>query len=130
MPSMKPRDGSLGVVGVLVVCHAPVCSSKATTSVNVPPVSSARRKRLTSDLIRGGRKWPRDDARDPALGPVSGPDADPVAAARHASALEYVEHLLIAQCGNGAAADGVGAQHGAHATRVADHHALAGRRWA
>src|SRR5207302_3302341 len=44
-PAMKPIDGSCGVVGVLVVCTTPVSSSKATTSVNVPPVSSASLKR-------------------------------------------------------------------------------------
>ena len=39
MPVMKPSAGLLGVEGVLVVTSSPESSSKATTSVNVPPVS-------------------------------------------------------------------------------------------
>ena len=38
-PSAKACDGSDGTDGVLVACSWPVASSKATTSVNVPPVS-------------------------------------------------------------------------------------------
>ena len=43
MPAMKPSAGLDGVVGVLVVTSSPVSSSKATTSVNVPPVSMPTR---------------------------------------------------------------------------------------
>ena len=39
MPAMKPSAGLPGVLGVLVVTSSPESSSKATTSVNVPPVS-------------------------------------------------------------------------------------------
>src|SRR5215467_4089263 len=38
-PVMKPSAGSAGVDGVLVTVSSPVDSSKATTSVKVPPVS-------------------------------------------------------------------------------------------
>src|SRR4051812_2689968 len=44
-PLRKPSAGSAGVVGVLVVTRAPDASSKATTSVNVPPVSMPMRMR-------------------------------------------------------------------------------------
>ncbi len=39
MPARKPSAGLAGVDGVLVVTSSPVSSSRATTSVNVPPVS-------------------------------------------------------------------------------------------
>ncbi len=39
IPARKPSAGLLGVDGVLVVTSSPVSSSKATTSVKVPPVS-------------------------------------------------------------------------------------------
>ena len=39
MPAMKPSAGLPGVLGVFVVTSSPESSSKATTSVNVPPVS-------------------------------------------------------------------------------------------
>ena len=39
MPAMNPSAGLAGVLGVFVVTSSPVSSSKATTSVNVPPVS-------------------------------------------------------------------------------------------
>lgn len=39
MPLMNPSAGLLGVLGVFVVTRSPESSSKATTSVNVPPVS-------------------------------------------------------------------------------------------
>jgi hypothetical protein len=39
MPAMKPSAGLPGVLGVLVVTSSPESSSRATTSVNVPPVS-------------------------------------------------------------------------------------------
>src|SRR3989442_13108506 len=45
MASSTPSEGSCGVVGVLVVTMAPVDSSTATTSVNVPPVSMPMRRR-------------------------------------------------------------------------------------
>src|SRR6476646_5562105 len=44
-PLMKPSAGLAGVEGVLVVMSAPESSSKATTSVNVPPVSMPMRMR-------------------------------------------------------------------------------------
>ena len=43
MPAMNPSAGLLGVDGVLVVTSSPVSSSKATTSVKVPPVSMPMR---------------------------------------------------------------------------------------
>ena len=45
MPARKPSAGLAGVDGVLVVTSSPVSSSKATTSVNVPPVSMPMRMR-------------------------------------------------------------------------------------
>src|SRR5262245_42229143 len=42
---MKPSAGSAGVEGVLVATSSPVSSSKATTSVKVPPVSTPTRIR-------------------------------------------------------------------------------------
>src|SRR5215467_11860812 len=42
-PVMKPCAGSAGVDGVLVTVSSPVASSKATTSVKVPPVSMPMR---------------------------------------------------------------------------------------
>ena len=45
MPAMKPSAGLAGVLGVLVETSSPVSSSKATTSVNVPPVSMPTRIR-------------------------------------------------------------------------------------
>src|SRR6266851_3004853 len=50
MPAMKASVGSCGVLGVLVVWTAPLVSSKATTSVNVPPVSNASRYRAIGAL--------------------------------------------------------------------------------
>src|SRR3712207_3408611 len=44
-PFRKPSAGSAGVDGVFVVVLAPVSSSTATTSVNVPPVSMPMRTR-------------------------------------------------------------------------------------
>ena len=43
MPAMNPSAGLLGVEGVLVVTSSPESSSKATTSVKVPPVSMPMR---------------------------------------------------------------------------------------
>ena len=43
MPAMNPSAGSAGVDGVLVVVTVPSDSSKATTSVKVPPVSMPMR---------------------------------------------------------------------------------------
>ena len=45
MPARKPSAGLPGVDGVLVVTSSPVSSSKATTSVKVPPVSMPMRMR-------------------------------------------------------------------------------------
>src|SRR5690242_15914471 len=88
-PLMNPTDGSAGVDGVLVVCIAPVSSSSATTSVKVPPVSSASRKRgIDSKLVLGVGEWAGHHPGDPALGTVGGSDVDPVAAARDVAVLE------------------------------------------
>ena len=57
MLAMKPSAGSRGVDGVFVVVSSPVCSSKATTSVNVPPVSipiRTRRVMRSSQLVEVG----------------------------------------------------------------------------
>ena len=43
MPAMNPSAGLPGVEGVLVVTSSPESSSKATTSVKVPPVSMPMR---------------------------------------------------------------------------------------
>jgi hypothetical protein len=45
MPARNPSAGLPGVDGVLVVTSSPVSSSKATTSVKVPPVSMPMRMR-------------------------------------------------------------------------------------
>ena len=62
MPAMKPSAGLPGVLGVFVVTSSPESSSKATTSVNVPPVSMPiliRRALMgTIQQIRPSR-WPR-----------------------------------------------------------------------
>jgi hypothetical protein len=42
---MKPSAGLPGVEGVLVVTSSPLVVSRATTSVNVPPVSIPIRSR-------------------------------------------------------------------------------------
>ena len=49
-PVMKPCAGSVGVEGVLVVTKSPETSSRATTSVKVPPVSIPTRIRLNPTL--------------------------------------------------------------------------------
>ena len=49
IPARNPSDWSCGVVGTLQVVTAPVSSSTATQSVNVPPMSMpTRNKRTTS----------------------------------------------------------------------------------
>jgi len=53
MPAMKPSAGLPGVLGVLVVTKVPSPSSKATTSVKVPPVSMPiRMRRCVPSLMR------------------------------------------------------------------------------
>ena len=51
MPARKPSAGLPGVDGVFVVTSSPVSSSKATTSVNVPPVSMPMRMRRVMPLV-------------------------------------------------------------------------------
>ena len=63
MPARKPSAGLLGVDGVLVVTSSPVSSSKATTSVNVPPVSMPIRirrvmRRFNRGLVHRGHGRP------------------------------------------------------------------------
>ena len=64
-PAMKPSAGLDGVDGVLVVTRAPVLSSSATTSVNVPPVSIPIRMRRVTRFPRLARrrKLPAASAR-------------------------------------------------------------------
>ena len=73
MPAMKPSAGLPGVLGVFVVTSSPESSSKATTSVNVPPVSMPiliRRALMgTIQQIRPPR-WPRQSL--PTEGPIVG----------------------------------------------------------
>ncbi len=64
MPAMKPSAGLPGVDGVLVVTSSPESSSKATTSVKVPPVSMPilmRRVGAVGPAVMAGvnRRWPR-----------------------------------------------------------------------
>ena len=55
MPAMNPSAGLLGVEGVLVVTSSPESSSKATTSVKVPPVSMPMRiLRVMATSLAGG----------------------------------------------------------------------------
>ena len=51
-PVRKPSAGSAGVDGVFVTVSSPVVSSKATTSVKVPPVSIPIRSRLSASSSR------------------------------------------------------------------------------
>jgi hypothetical protein len=51
-PVRKPSAGSGGVDGVFVTVSSPVSSSKATTSVKVPPVSIPIRRRLSVSSVR------------------------------------------------------------------------------
>src|SRR3954454_25398034 len=55
MPARKPSAGLLGVDGVLVVTSSPESSSKATTSVTVPPWSMPIRIRRVMVSIQPGR---------------------------------------------------------------------------
>src|SRR4051794_38426943 len=55
--AMNPSAGSAGVDGVLLVAISPVASSKATTSVNVPPVSMPIRMRMAPRCTRRPRPW-------------------------------------------------------------------------
>src|SRR3954467_4423040 len=79
-PARKRSAGSAGVDGVLVVATAPVSSSTATTSVNVPPVSIPMRTRralmprnLSAEIpAPEGSRWLRSCAPDPG-----GDDARP-----------------------------------------------------
>ena len=66
MPARNPSAGLAGVDGVLVVTSRPVSSSRATTSVKVPPVS-------IPTLIRRvpPAPWP-DSSRRPRASPGSG----------------------------------------------------------
>src|SRR6478735_7506235 len=59
MPARNPSAGLLGVDGVLVVTSSPVSSSKATTSVNVPPVSMPIRIRRVMGSIQPAHKAAR-----------------------------------------------------------------------
>ena len=62
MPAMKPSAGLPGVLGVFVVTSSPESSSKATTSVNVPPVSMPiliRRALMGTIQPIRPRWWPR-----------------------------------------------------------------------
>ena len=59
MPARNPSAGLAGVDGVLVVTSSPVSSSRATTSVNVPPVSMPT-------LIRRARLHEVDSSRPAA----------------------------------------------------------------
>src|SRR5215468_6075736 len=55
-PARKPSAGSFGVDGVFVATSSPDTSSRATTSVNVPPVSIPiliRRATQSSQLVVG-----------------------------------------------------------------------------
>ena len=57
MPARKPSAGLAGVDGVFVVTSSPVSSSRATTSVKVPPVSMPTliRRRVCMESIQAGR---------------------------------------------------------------------------
>jgi len=132
MPAMKPTDGSCGVLGVLVVWTVPLASSKATTSVNVPPVSNASRNRATGPQRTSGdqrdvaaalapkrtsaqsarrrrRRRQRHQARHPAFHAFGRADVDPLTAAGDAATFEHVQNQPLTQCGDRSTGHGLGA---------------------
>src|SRR5712691_7967020 len=136
MPAKKPTDGSCGVLGVLVVWTAPLASSKATTSVNVPPVSNASRYRAIGPQRTSARSARRCCRRGqghqsghPAFHSLSRTNVDPIAAAGHAAPFEDVENQPFTEGGDRPAGHRVGAQDRADTACVADDDSFAGGAW-
>ena len=80
-PRRTPSSGAAGVVSVLSTTTRPDAASSSTTSVNVPPMSTASRQ--SASLIRRPFRVPRarwrEDVEDPDLAVLVVADEDAVA---------------------------------------------------